>query len=96
MGVRGRSADIVNPFSDGLAPNVEVLDVTGPNTLGVVSTHSGYYFCRSQYARVLFGTLSKLYFQQNTSPYISHGTDTIMTPNDTSGIENRSHSSSVL
>jgi hypothetical protein len=36
---------------------------------------------------VLFGTLSNLYFQQNTSPYISNDTGTIMTPNDTGGIE---------
>ena len=61
--------------------------VTGPNTLGVVSTHSGYSSVASNLHGVLFGTLSSLYFQQNTSPYISHDTDTIMTPNDTGGIE---------
>jgi hypothetical protein len=43
-----------------------------------------------------FGTLSNLYFQQNTSPYISHDTGTIMTPNDTGGIEIRSRPFSVL
>ena len=67
--------------------NVTPVDVTGPNTLGVVSTHSGYSSVASNLHGVLFGTLSSLYFQQNTSPYISHDTDTIMTPNDTGGIE---------
>jgi hypothetical protein len=36
---------------------------------------------------VVFGTLNNIFFQQNTSPYISHDTGTIMTPNDTGGIE---------
>jgi hypothetical protein len=59
--------------------------VTGPNTLGVVSTHSGYSSVFSSMRGVLFGTLNTFYFQQNTSPYISHGTDTMMTHYDTGG-----------
>jgi hypothetical protein len=61
--------------------------VTGPNTLGVVSTPSGYSSKTSNMRGVLFGTLSKLYFQQNTSFYISHDTDTMMTHYDTGGTE---------
>jgi hypothetical protein len=36
---------------------------------------------------VRFGTLCQLYFQENSSPYIIHGTDTIVTPNDTGEIQ---------
>jgi hypothetical protein len=61
--------------------------VTGPNTLGVVSTHSGYSSVFSSMLGVLFGTLNTFYFQQNTSPYISHDTDTTMTHYDTGGTE---------
>ena len=61
--------------------------VTGPNTLGVVSTHSGYSSVFSSMRGVLFGTLNTFYFQQNTSPYISHDTDTMMTHYDTGGTE---------
>jgi hypothetical protein len=61
--------------------------VTGPNTLGVVSTQSGYSSESSSMRGVLFGTLKTFYFQQNTSPYISHGTDTMMTHYDTGGTE---------
>jgi hypothetical protein len=58
--------------------------VTGPNTLGTVSTHSGY---SSEFSsmRGPFGTLNNFYFQKNTSPYISHGIDTMMTHYDTGG-----------
>jgi hypothetical protein len=45
--------------------------------------HSLLYF--SNLRRVLFGTLSKLYFQQNISPHISHDTDNIMIHYDTVG-----------
>jgi hypothetical protein len=62
--------------------------VTGPNTLGVVSTHSGYSSEFRSMPGVLFGKLNTFYFQQNTSPYISHGTDTMMTQYDTGGTEN--------
>jgi hypothetical protein len=62
-------------------------DVTGPNTLGVVSTHSGYSSVFRSMRGVLFGTLNTFYFQQNTSPYISHDTDTMMTHYDTGGTE---------
>jgi hypothetical protein len=61
--------------------------VKGPNTLGVVSTHSGYSPVFSSMRGVLFGTLNTFYFQQNTSPYISHDTDTMMTHYDTGGTE---------
>jgi hypothetical protein len=60
--------------------------VTGPNTLGWFSRHLGFSSEASNMRGVLFGTLSNLYFQQNTSPYISHDTGTIMTSNDTGGI----------
>jgi hypothetical protein len=59
----------------------------GSNTIGVVSRHSGYLSVTINMLWVLFGTLNKLNFQQNISPYISHDTGTIMTPNDTGGIE---------
>jgi hypothetical protein len=47
----------------------------------------GYSSVASNMRGVLFGTLSKFYFQQNTSPYISHDTDTMMTLYDTGGTE---------
>jgi hypothetical protein len=59
--------------------------VSGPNTQEVVSTHSGYSSESSSMGGVLFGTLNTFYFQQNTSPYISHGTDTMMTHYETGG-----------
>jgi hypothetical protein len=68
----------------------------GRTPWGWFSTYSGYSSEAIDMRGVDFGTLSNLYFQQNTSPYISHDTGTIMTPNDTGGIENRSHPSSVL
>jgi hypothetical protein len=61
--------------------------VTGPNTLGVVPTHSGYTSESSSMRGVLFGTLDTFYFQQNTSPYISRDTDTTMTHYDTGGLK---------
>jgi hypothetical protein len=61
--------------------------VTGPNTLGVVSTHSGYSSESSSMRGVLFGTLDTFYFQQNTSPCISHDTDTMMTQSGTGGLQ---------
>jgi hypothetical protein len=73
-----------------------VVSVTGPNILGVVFTHSGYSSEDSNLHGTFFGTLNNRYFQQNTSTYISHDTGTIMTPNDTGGIEIRSRPFSVL
>jgi hypothetical protein len=61
--------------------------VTGPNNLGVVSTHSGYSSKSSSMRGVLFKTLNTFYFQQNTSPYMSHDTDTMTTHCDTRGTE---------
>jgi hypothetical protein len=40
---------------------------------------------KALYAGSFFGTLRLIYFQQNTSPYISHDTDTMMTHYDTGG-----------
>jgi hypothetical protein len=70
--------------------------VTVPKTLGVVFYALGILLLSFAICTGPFGTLSKFYFQQNTSPYISHGTGTIMTPNDTGGIYNRSRPFSVL
>jgi hypothetical protein len=72
---------------------VDKKNVTGPNTLGVVSTHLGYSSVFSSMRGVLFGTLDTFYFQQNTSPYISHDTDTMMTHYDTGGTEIPQHHS---
>jgi hypothetical protein len=68
-------------------------NVTGPNTKGVVSTHSGYSSEFSSMRGVLFGTLNTLYFQQNTSPYISIYTDTTMTRYETGGTKISEHHS---
>jgi hypothetical protein len=57
--------------------------VTGPNTVRVASKHSRYSSVFSSMRGVLFGTLNTFYFQLNTSPYISHDTDTTMTHYDT-------------
>jgi hypothetical protein len=54
---------------------------------GCFSTHSWFSSKASNMRGVLDGTLSKFYFQQNASPYISHNTGTKMTLNDTGGIE---------
>jgi uncharacterized Fe-S cluster-containing radical SAM superfamily enzyme len=51
---------------------------------GAIKFHSR---TASNVRRISFGTRRKLYFQLNTSPYIGHDTDTIMTPYDTGGIE---------
>jgi hypothetical protein len=47
----------------------------------------GYSSDDSDMRGVLFGAFKQIYFQQNSSPYISHGTDTIVTPYDSGGIE---------
>jgi hypothetical protein len=73
-----------------------VAPVTGSNILGVVYTHSRYSSETRNMRGVLFGTLSKFYFQQNTSPCISHDTDTTMPHYNTAGTEiPEDHSMSV-
>jgi hypothetical protein len=54
---------------------------------GLLQRIKGYSSVDSTIRGILFGTLRQIYFQQNSSPYISHGTDTIVTPYDTGGIE---------
>jgi hypothetical protein len=82
---------------DMLSTTSDIITVTGPNTLGVVYCALGGFSSEASNMRgVVFGTLRNLYFQQNTSPYISHDTGTIMTPNDNEGIENRSRAFTVL
>jgi hypothetical protein len=60
--------------------------VTVPNTKGWFSTYLGYPSEASNLRGVVFGTLNTFIVKAIT-PLISHGTDTIVTPYDTGGIE---------
>jgi hypothetical protein len=57
-----------------------------PNTEGWFSTYLGYPSEASNLRGVDFGTLNT-FIVKATTPNISHGTDTIVTPYDTGGIE---------
>jgi hypothetical protein len=54
---------------------------------GLLQRTKGYSSVESTIRGILFGTHGLIYFQLNSSPYISHDTDTKMTHYDTGGTE---------